>query len=245
MRLTKDLVALVTGGNSGLGQATVQMLSRYCNVAIAARSVADDAAPVRAQDGEGSIVHVKGDCSKIDDAKSIVEKTVKHFGRVDILLNCAGIGIKQPLLSKDHVINDLEMTTKVININVLGSMYMSAFAAQQMAKQQPHGDREERGVIINLSSLTYQVGNPGVFAYSASKGAIVSMTMPMAKDLIPHRIRVNTIVPGFFETAMTTKYGEALHWDELSPFSKAGKPEDFAKMVQHIVENGSMNGCIV
>ena len=236
----KNSVFLVTGGASGLGAATAQMAA-----ANGAKVVIAD---LQAEAGEKLAKELGGIYCKCDvtseaDGKAAVEATVKAFGGIHVLVNCAGIGVAERTIGKEAP-HDLARFTKVVSINLIGTFNMIRLSADAMAKAGPNA-AGERGVIINTASVAAYDGQIGQAAYSASKGGIVGMTLPIARDLSRNGIRVVTIAPGLFLTPMLLGLPKEAQ-DSLGkqvPFpSRLGKPEEYAALAKHIVENEMLNG---
>jgi NAD(P)-dependent dehydrogenase (short-subunit alcohol dehydrogenase family) len=236
----KNSVFLVTGGASGLGAATAQMAA-----ANGAKVVIAD---LQAEAGEKLAKEIGGKYCKCDvtseaDGKAAVEATVKAFGGIHVLVNCAGIGVAERTVGKEAP-HDLARFTKVITINLIGTFNMIRLAADAMCKAGPNA-AGERGVIINTASVAAFDGQIGQAAYSASKGGVVGMTLPIARDLSRNGIRVVTIAPGLFLTPMLLGLPKEAQ-DSLGkqvPFpSRLGKPEEYAHLAKAIVENEMLNG---
>jgi NAD(P)-dependent dehydrogenase (short-subunit alcohol dehydrogenase family) len=236
----RNSIFLVTGGASGLGAATAQMAA-----ANGAKVVIAD---LQAEAGEKLAQEIGGKYCKCDvtseaDGKAAVEAAVKTFGGIHVLVNCAGIGVAERTVGKDAP-HDLARFTKVISINLIGTFNMIRLAADAMVKASPNA-AGERGVIINTASVAAFDGQIGQAAYSASKGGVVGMTLPIARDLSRNGIRVVTIAPGLFLTPMLLGLPKEAQ-DSLGkqvPFpSRLGKPEEYAALARHIVENEMLNG---
>jgi NAD(P)-dependent dehydrogenase (short-subunit alcohol dehydrogenase family) len=236
----RNSIFLVTGGASGLGAATAQMAA-----ANGAKVVIAD---LQAEAGEKLAKEIGGKYCKCDvtseaDGKAAVEAAVKGFGGLQVLVNCAGIGVAERTIGKEAP-HDLARFTRVININLIGTFNMIRLAADAMAKAGPNA-AGERGVIINTASVAAFDGQIGQAAYSASKGGVVGMTLPIARDLSRNGIRVVTIAPGLFLTPMLLGLPKEAQ-DSLGkqvPFpSRLGKPEEYAALARSIVENEMLNG---
>ena len=236
----KNSVFLVTGGASGLGAATAQMAA-----AGGAKVVIAD---LQAEAGEKLAKEIGGKYCRCDvtseaDGKAAVETALKEFGGIHVLVNCAGIGVAERTVGKEAP-HDLARFTKVIAINLIGTFNMIRLAADAMVKAGPNA-AGERGVIINTASVAAFDGQIGQAAYSASKGGVVGMTLPIARDLSRNGIRVVTIAPGLFLTPMLLGLPKEAQ-DSLGkqvPFpSRLGKPEEYASLAKHIVENEMLNG---
>ena len=236
----KNSVFLVTGGASGLGAATAQMAA-----ANGAKVVIAD---LQAEAGEKLAKEIGGKYCKCDvtseaDGKAAVAAAVQSFGGLHVLINCAGIGVAERTVGKEAP-HDLARFTKVITINLIGTFNMIRLAADAMCKAGPNA-AGERGVIINTASVAAYDGQIGQAAYSASKGGVVGMTLPIARDLSRNGIRVVTIAPGLFLTPMLLGLPKEAQ-DSLGkqvPFpSRLGKPEEYAQLARAIVENEMLNG---
>jgi len=239
--------ALVTGGASGLGQATVEAY-----VARGARVAIFDLNEQRANDligrlGADKVAFWSVNVADEQSVKNGVQGVVDKFGAIHICNNFAGIGNACKTLSKNGVF-PLDQYMLVININLVGTFNVSRFAAEQMAKNDPINSDGGRGVIINTASIAAYEGQVGQLAYSASKGGVVGMTLPMARDLASYGIRVNTIVPGLIHTplfeALPEKAYKSLEASVCYP-QRLGKPEEIAHLSVFIAENDYVNGeCI-
>jgi NAD(P)-dependent dehydrogenase (short-subunit alcohol dehydrogenase family) len=236
----KNSVFLVTGGASGLGAATARMAAEN-----GAKVVIAD---LQAEAGEKLAQELGGRFARTDvaseaDGKAAVALALKEFGGLHALINCAGIALAERTLGKE-LPHDLARFSKVINVNVIGTFNMIRLAADAMAKASPNASGE-RGVIVNTASVAAFDGQIGQAAYSASKGGIVGMTLPIARDLSRNGIRVCTIAPGIFETPLLAALPKEAQ-DSLGkqvPFpSRLGRPEEFATLVQTIFEVAYLNG---
>ncbi len=241
----KNSTFVVTGGSSGLGAATVEMV-------IAAGGNAIIADVNRAQGealaaGLGKHAHyVECDVTREDHGKAAVAAALKEFGALQALVNCAGIAIGEKTLGKEGP-HSLEKFARVININLIGSFNMIRLAADAMSKLQPNA-AGERGVIVNTASVAAFDGQIGQAAYAASKGGIVGMTLPIARDLSRSGIRVMTIAPGIFETPMLLGMPQEVQdaLGKMVPFpSRLGRPKEYAQLVRHIAENEMLNGEVI
>jgi NAD(P)-dependent dehydrogenase (short-subunit alcohol dehydrogenase family) len=235
----KNSVFLVTGGASGLGAASARMAAEG-----GAKVVIAD---LQAEAGEKLAKELGGRFARTDvtseaDGKAAVALALKEFGGLHVLVNCAGIGYAARTLGKDAP-HDLASFTKVVTVNTIGTFNMIRLAADAMAKAGPNA-AGERGVSVNTASVAAYDGQIGQAAYSASKGGIVGMTLPIARDLSRNGIRVNTIAPGIFETpllaALPKEAQESL--GKQVPFpSRLGRPAEFAQLVKAMVENEMLN----
>ena len=232
--------AIVTGGASGLGEACARKLS-----AAGARVTIFD---LNVERGEAVANQIKGHFAKVDvaDEDSVqkgLDAAAESHGEARILVNCAGIGIGQKTTSRGEA-HSLDDFKRVININLVGTFNCIRLAATRMAALDPL-NKEERGVIINTASVAAYDGQIGQAAYSASKGGIVGMTLPIARDLARDGIRVLTIAPGIFHTPLMGNLPEEVQASLSAsvPFpARMGDPTEFAALVQHICENAYMNG---
>ena len=238
--LIKNCVFLITGGASGLGEATARMAAEN-----GAKVVIAD---LQADLGEKLAKEIGGRFAKCDvtsegDGKAAVALAVKEFGGVHVLVNCAGIGTAERTLGKEGPHN-LAHFTRVVTINLIGSFNMIRLTADAMAKAGPNA-AGQRGVIINTASVAAFDGQIGQAAYSASKGGIVGMTLPIARDLSRNGIRVCTIAPGIFETPMLLGMPKDVQdaLGKMVPFPpRLGRPAEYAQLARAIIENEMMNG---
>lgn len=238
-------VFLVSGGASGLGAATAQMLvsagAKVVLVDINAEAVAAQSARLGAQTR-----WAVADVSNESAAQAAVQVALDAFGGLHGLVNCAGVVGAEKILGKNgpHV---LDSFSRVININLIGSFNLLRLAAAAIAESEAD-EGGERGVIINTASVAAYDGQIGQAAYAASKGAIVSLTLPAARELAHFGIRVMTIAPGMFETPMMAGMTAQVR-DSLSagvPFPpRLGKPDEYAALVRHIIENSMLNGEVI
>lgn len=240
-------VAIVTGGASGLGQGTVEAyVAKGARVAIfdlnaqRAQAVIDDL-------GADKVAFWSVNVADEDSVKQAVAEVVEKFGALHICNNFAGIGSACKTLSKNGPF-PMEQWKPVIDINLTGTFNVSRYAAEQMAKNEPVNDDGGRGVIINTASVAAYEGQVGQLAYSATKGGVVGITLPMARDLASYGIRVNTIVPGLIHTPLFEALPEpaykSLEAQVVYP-GRLGKPSEIAHLSVFMVENDYLNGeCI-
>ncbi len=238
----KDKVFIVTGGASGLGEGTARMLAREgATVVIADMQVEKGEAVAKDIGG----VFVKCDVSSEADGQAVVDKATS-LGKLVGLVNCAGIAPAEKTVGKNGA-HKLDVFTKTIMVNLVGTFNMIRLAAAAMAQNEPESTGE-RGVLISTASVAAYDGQIGQAAYSASKGGVVGMTLPIARDLSRNGIRNMTIAPGIFGTPMLFTMPQDVQ-DALAagvPFpSRLGTPEDYAKLVKHIVENDMLNGEVI
>ena len=238
----KGKVFIVTGGASGLGEGTARMLAREGATVVVADVQADKGEALAREIGGA---FVKCDVTQEADGQAAVAKAVS-LGKLMGLVNCAGIAIGVKTVGKDGA-HPLAQFAKVININLIGSFNMIRLAAEAMCKNAPE-PTGERGVLISTASVAAYDGQIGQAAYSASKGGIVGMTLPIARDLARNGIRNMTIAPGIFGTPMLFGMPQEVQ-DALAasvPFpSRLGTPADYAKLVQQIVTNEMLNGEVI
>lgn len=235
-------VFIVTGGASGLGEGTARMLAANGGKVVVADLQVDKGEALAAELGGA---FVKCDVSQEADGQAAVAKAVS-MGKLMGLVNCAGIAPAAKTVGKDGP-HALALFAKVVNVNLVGSFNMIRLAADAMAKNEPE-PTGERGVLISTASVAAYDGQIGQAAYSASKGGVVGMTLPIARDLARNGIRNMTIAPGIFGTPMLFSMPQEVQ-DALAasvPFpSRLGKPEDYAKLVHQIVTNDMLNGEVI
>jgi NAD(P)-dependent dehydrogenase (short-subunit alcohol dehydrogenase family) len=237
----KDKVFIVTGGASGLGGVTSAWLAeRGARVVIA-----DLNRPSQAL--SDSVKFITTDVSDSVSAKAAVDFACDQFGSLHGLINCAGIAPAEKVLGKEGP-HRLESFGRAITINLIGSFNMLRLAAQAISERAQAETEETAGVIINTASVAAFDGQIGQAAYSASKGGIVGMTLPIARELARSRIRVMTIAPGIMATPMLLSFPQEVQ-DSLNrsvPFpARMGRPEEFAQLVGHIIENDYLNGEVI
>jgi NAD(P)-dependent dehydrogenase (short-subunit alcohol dehydrogenase family) len=236
----KDAVAVVTGGASGLGLATTKrLLDRGAQVVVidlrgeeAVRELGE-----RARFVEADVTDEAGVAKALDTAESM--------GTLRINVNCAGIGNAIKTLSKDGPF-PLDAFKKVVGVNLIGTFNVLRLAAERIAKTEPLG--EERGVIINTASVAAFEGQIGQAAYSASKGGVVGMTLPIARDLSRELIRVVTIAPGLFKTPLLGSLPEEAQKSlgkQVPHPARLGDPDEYGALAVHIVENPMLNGEVI
>jgi NAD(P)-dependent dehydrogenase (short-subunit alcohol dehydrogenase family) len=236
-------VAIVTGGASGLGEATVRTLVTGGGRAAILDRPQSPGEQLAKELGAEHAIFAPADVTSAEEVAQAVARAKEAFGAISIAINCAGVGVAMKTVSKQGPM-PLEMFAKVIQINLIGTFNVIRLAAAEMAKNAPNADGE-RGVIINTASIAAFDGQIGQAAYSASKGGVVGMTLPIARDLASVGIRVMTIAPGTFDTPMLALLPKE-HRDALGatiPFpSRLGRPEEFAALARHIIENPMLNG---
>ena len=240
----KDSVAVVTGGASGLGLATTKrLLDAGAQVVVldlrgedAVRELGD-----RAHFVQTDVTDEAGVTRALD--------TAELLGPLRIAVNCAGTGNAVRVLGRDGVF-PLEAFRKIVDINLVGTFNVLRLAAERIAKTDPIGppDTQERGVIVNTASVAAFDGQIGQAAYSASKGGVVGMTLPIARDLASHLIRVVTVAPGLFNTPLLAGLPEPAResWGKQVPHpSRLGKPDEYGALAVHIIENPMLNGEVI
>ncbi len=236
--------ALVTGGASGLGEATARELARLgAKVAVLDRN-AELAEKVAADIGGIACA-----CDITDPAsvQAAIDKAAAAHDPARILMNVAGIGSAKRVVQRDGSAAPLEDFVRVININLIGSYNVSRLFAAACSKLEPL-DNGERGVMMFTASVAAFDGQVGQQAYSASKAGLAGMTLPMARDLAQHAIRVCTVAPGLFATPLMKELPEAVQQSLAAsiPFPpRLGKPQEFAELACHIVTNGHLNGEVI
>lgn len=243
--------AWVTGAASGLGEATARELARMgAKVAVMDVNLAQAeqvAADLNAQYGAGRAIACACDITQTESVQAAMAKATAALGSARILMNVAGIGTAKRVIGKDGSPAALEDFSRVISVNLIGAYNISRLFAAECAKLSP-GEDGERGVMMFTASVAAFDGQVGQQAYSASKGGLVSMTLPMARDLAQHGIRVCTVAPGLFNTPLMRTLPEPVQQSLAAsiPFpSRLGKPEEFAELACHIVTNGHLNGEVI
>ena len=238
MKLT-GVAAIVTGGGSGLGRATAEALA-----AKGAKVTVFDLNPAAAEEAAKAIggLAVAGDVADEASAGAALAKAAAAHGAARVLVNCAGIGIAKRVVGREgpQPLADFE---KVIRVNLIGTFNMIRLAAAEMGKLE--SIEGERGVVISTASIAAYDGQIGQAAYSASKGGVVAMTLPIARELAQFGVRVNAIAPGVFMTPMMSGLPQPAQ-DSLGvsvPFpARLGQPAEYAALAIHIIENGYLNG---
>lgn len=242
----KDSVALVSGGASGLGLGAARRLVEH-GASVAMLDINEERGREAAADLGDRARFLACDVSDPDSVASAVAGVAEHFGQIGLLVNAAGVAPAQRVVSRDGALFDLDLFKFTIGVNLIGTFDVIRNVAGVMATNQP--DHEgERGVIVNVASIAAFDGQVGQAAYSASKGGIVGMTLPIARDLGPLGIRVVTVAPGIMDTPLLAGAPQELK-DSLAKLhvfpQRLGTPEDFAHLVQAIVENPLLNGEVI
>jgi len=231
--------ALITGGASGLGAACAQMI-----VAAGGRVVIADLKP-GTELGDAALF-AQADVTDTVQIQAAISSAIERFGGLHILINCAGIGGAARVVGKDGPMA-LDRFTRIISVNLVGTFNAIRLAAAAMSGNDP-GAQGERGVIINTASIAAFDGQIGQAAYSASKGGIVGMTLPIARELARHGIRVMTIAPGLFDTPLMAGLPEParLSLGQSVPFPpRLGHPAEYAQLARQIIENKMLNGSVI
>jgi NAD(P)-dependent dehydrogenase (short-subunit alcohol dehydrogenase family) len=240
----KNSAFIVTGGASGLGAATARVLAAAGGKVIIADVNADAGNALAKELGQARFI--KTDVTSEAEGKAAVALALAEFGGLQGLVNCAGIGGAEKTVGREgpHALGSF---TRIVTINLIGTFNMIRLAADAMSKGQPNAGGE-RGVIINTASVAAYDGQIGQAAYSASKGGIVGMTLPIARDLSRSGIRVMTIAPGIFLTPMLLGLPKEAQESlgKMVPFpSRLGRPPEYAALARHIIENEMLNGEVI
>lgn len=243
--ILQNCVAIVTGGASGLGEATVRMIVSNGGKACIADVNDEKGKKIESELGARA-VFVKTDITDEEQVKKAIDVTVDKYGKLNAAINIAGIQLPKRVLTKSGP-SPLADFQKVININLIGTFNVLRLAADVIAKNEP-GEDEERGVIVNTSSIASYGGQIGQASYSSSKGAINSMILPITRELARVGIRVMGIAPGLFSTPIYHNVAkDAL--DELIATlvfpKRMGRPEEYANLVKFILENVMLNGSVI
>jgi len=236
-------VAIVTGGASGLGRATVETLVARGAKAVIFDMNADLAKSVAEELG-ANVSYAVVNVADEDSVKAGIAHTIEKFGAIHVCVNCAGIGPAAKTLGKEGPL-ELKKFNLIINVNLIGTFNVLRLAAAEMAKNEPLNADNERGVIVNTASVAAFDGQVGQVAYSASKGGIVGMTLPIARDLSSYGIRINTICPGIMNTPLMNAAPDKVKQPliEMTQFPKRlGHPAEFGALVAHLCENTFFNG---
>jgi NAD(P)-dependent dehydrogenase (short-subunit alcohol dehydrogenase family) len=237
-----EVKALITGGVSGLGLAVAEKVVALGGQAVLL-DVNDEAGAAAIAELGDAASYIQTDVSSETAVQDAVNAAVERMGAVNVAVNCAGILGAARVLGREAPM-PLEFFSRVIQVNLVGSFNVCKAAGAAMEANEPGADGE-RGVIVNTASVAAFDGQIGQAAYSASKGGIVGMTLPIAREFARIGVRINTIAPGIFWTPMVDGMPEHVQ-EALSasiPFpSRLGKPKEFAELVMHIVENGYLNG---
>jgi NAD(P)-dependent dehydrogenase (short-subunit alcohol dehydrogenase family) len=235
---------LVTGGSSGLGAACVAELANHgANVVIC--DVSERGAELARELGS-AVRFARTDVTDEAQVRAAVDTAVQHFGALHGAINCAGIATAERVIGRDGP-QPLDHFSKVIAVNLIGTFNVIRLAAAKMLER-PVEPSEDRGVIVCTASVAAFDGQIGQAAYSASKGGVVGLTLPIARELAQHQIRVMSIAPGIFDTPMLAGLPEAARESlgKQVPFpSRLGKPAEYALLARHIIENQMLNGEVI
>ena len=242
---TEGHTFLVTGGGSGLGAATARLLVRW-GAGVIVADVNEEAGKALAAELGKKARFVRTDVTDEGSMQGAVDAARDEFGGLHGLVNCAGIGPAEKVVGKRGV-HSLGSFTKAVQINLIGTFNAIRLAASILMENEPN-EGGERGVIVNTASVAAYDGQIGQAAYAASEGGVVALTLPVVRELASHGIRVMTIAPGIFETPMLAALPEPAKESlgKQVPFpSRLGRPEEYAALVGHIVENAMLNGEVV
>ncbi|WP_299330133.1 SDR family NAD(P)-dependent oxidoreductase [uncultured Psychrobacter sp.] len=241
---------LVTGGASGLGEAVVRAITAQGGKVVIA-DLNEEAGTALARELGDSVRFVRCDITSGDDVQAAVATAETDFGSLQGSINCAGIAVVQKLLDRDNNPADLEAFTRGVTINQVGSFNVARLVAASIAKCVAAGayaSNADNGIIINTASIAAFDGQVGQASYSSSKAGVVGLTLPLARELSRHGIRVMTIAPGVFATPMMHSIPEKAReqLEAAVPYPKRlGAPNEFAKLVTHIIDNAYLNGEVI
>lgn len=242
MELTGKVV-VVTGGGSGLGEAAVRRVVRHGGKAVIFDLQQERSEAIVQELGDEQVLFCQTDVSSEVTVTQSVEAAIEKFGQIDALVNCAGIAQIQRVVGREGAYG-LAGFAKTIEVNLIGTFNVIQYVAEKMFTNEPN-EKGERGVIVNTASAAAFDGQIGQAAYSASKGGIVGMTLPIAREFAKQGIRVNTIAPGLMNTPLfSTLSDEARMALEIQvPFpTRLGEPDEYAHLVTSIIENPYLNG---
>ncbi|MBT0586522.1 SDR family NAD(P)-dependent oxidoreductase [Alteromonas oceanisediminis] len=245
MKIDSTMTAVVTGGCSGLGHATaVRLRESGFNVAIFDMNAEVGAQRV-SELGEESTLFCQVDVRDAQAVEAAFAQVEERFGNLRVCVNCAGIAPAKRVLSREGDPMPLDSFSSVIDINLVGTFNVARVAASYMAKHPTLGEAQERGLIVNTASVAGYEGQIGQAAYAASKGGIIALSLPLARDLAKVGVRVNAIAPGIMGTpmllAMPDNVQDALKANVPFP-DRLGLPSEFASLVVHMIENAYLNG---
>jgi NAD(P)-dependent dehydrogenase (short-subunit alcohol dehydrogenase family) len=237
---------LITGGGSGLGAATARLLAASGANVLVADINREAGQSVAAEIGAGQARFAETNVTDEESVRQAIDAALSAFGQLHGAINCAGIGVAEKTVGKEGP-HSLASFRRVIEVNLIGTFNVIRLAAARMAQQAPTASGE-RGVIVNTASIAAFDGQIGQAAYSASKGGIVGMTLPIARDLARLGIRVVTIAPGIFDTPLLGALPEAVRQSlgEQVPFPpRLGRPGEYAALAKQIIENEMLNGEVI
>lgn len=241
-----ETVALVTGGASGLGEGVVRMVTAAGGKAAILDLPSSKGAAIAAELGDGA-AFFELDVSDPDQVGPAVDGAAEHFGMVNLLVSCAGVSPASRTLDRKGNMHSLDVFKRAVEVNLVGLFDVVRNTARQMARNEP-GEDGERGLIVNVASIAGIEGQAGQTAYGASKGGVVALTLPLARDLAIWGIRVMTIAPGIMDTQMlagvTDERRNALRDIQVFP-KRLGRPAEFAALVRAFMENTLLNGDVV
>lgn len=236
-------VAVVTGGASGLGRATVEALVQG-GARVAILDLSDDLGHALARELGPATIYRHVNVTDENEVKAAIKDTMEAFGGIHFCINCAGIGSAAKTVGKGEP-HPLDHFARIINVNLIGTFNVLRLAAVEMTKNAPEGDSGERGVIINTASIAAWDGQMGQAAYGASKAGVVGLSLPVARDLARDGIRCNCIAPGLFETPMMRglpdKVREGIQMQIEYP-KRFGMASEYAKLALAIIDNPYLNG---
>jgi NAD(P)-dependent dehydrogenase (short-subunit alcohol dehydrogenase family) len=241
----EDSTFFITGGGSGLGAATARLLAQN-GASVVLADVNEEAGERTASQIGSGAKFVRTDVTNEGSVQDALDSAVETFGSLNGVVNCAGIGPAAKVVGKKGV-HDMGLFTKTVEINLMGTFNVIRLAAVKLAENKP-GEGGERGVVVNTASVAAYDGQIGQAAYAASKGGVVALTLPVARELASSGIRVVTIAPGIFETPMLAALPEAAKESlgKQVPFPpRLGKPEEYAALAKHIIENQMLNGEVI
>lgn len=241
----RDKVAVITGGASGLGEACLRnLVNGGANVAVF--DIQAEKSEQLLQEFGSQVIFCKVNVTDEQSVAEGIQKTMAVFGAIHMAINCAGTGQPTKVLSRKGP-HPLDLFNRIVQINLVGTFNVIRLAVEQMAKNKIN-ENGERGVIVNTSSVAAFDGQIGQAAYSASKAAIVGMTLPIARECAEYGIRVMTICPGIFDTPLLGTVSESVRESlgKMVPFPpRLGKPAEFASLAREIIENSYLNGEVI